>query len=199
MDERTFQYKTIGGEGVDDSEIIRLYQERSEQAIGETRAKYGPYCAAIAYRILASIEDSEECVSDVWQRAWASIPPAKPDNLRAYLGKIARNQALSRLRENGAKKRGGGAVLALEELRECVSAEDTPEDAVIRSQLSDAVNRFLAALPQEKRAVFVLRYWYLYSSAEIAKKTGIRENTVRTMLFRLRRQLKTHLEKEEVL
>ena len=185
---------------MDDSEIIRLYFARSEQAIRESRDKYGPYCAAIAYRILSSIEDSEECVSDVWQRAWDAIPPAQPTDLRAYLGRITRNLALSRVREAGAVKRGGtGVRLALDELRECVSDGDTPEDALLRRQISEAVNRFLEALPQEKRAVFVLRYWDLYSSAEIARKTGIREATVRSMLFRLRKLLKTHLEKEEVL
>ena len=184
---------------MDDSEIIRLYYDRSEQAIRETQAKYGPYCAAIAYRILASIEDSEECVSDVWQKTWASIPPAKPGNLRAYLGRITRNQALTRLREAGARKRGGTSVtLALDELSECVPAGESPEDALLRRQLSEAVNRFLETLPQEKRAVFVLRYWYLYTGAEIARKTGVRESTVRAMLHRLRRQLKSHLEKEEV-
>ncbi len=185
---------------MDDREILRLYYERSEQAIGQTREKYGAYCAAIAYRILSSIEDSEECVSDAWQQAWGSIPPAQPDDLRAYLGKITRNLALSRLRASRAAKRGGTCVrLALDELKECVSAGDTPEDALIKKQLAESVSRFLAGLPQEKRAVFVLRYWYLYTGAEIARRTGIRETTVRTMLFRLRKQLKTHLEKEEVL
>ena len=185
---------------MDDSEIIRLFFDRSEQAIALTREKYGPYCAAIAYRILSSIEDTEECVSDTWQRAWDSIPPARPTDLRSYLGRITRNLALSRLREARAAKRGGtGVQLALEELGECVSAGDTPEDEILRRQLTEAVNRFLQTLTPEKRAVFVLRYWYLYSGAEIARKTGIRETTVRTMLFRLRKQLKTHLEKEEIL
>ena len=185
---------------MDDSEIIRLFHSRSEQAIRECRDKYGPYCTAIAYRILSSIEDSEECVSDTWQRAWEAIPPAEPSDLRAYMGRITRNLALSRLRQAGTIKRGGTSVqLALDELRECVGSGDTPEDALIRKQLSQAVNRFLAELPQEKRAVFMLRYWYLYTCGEIARKTGIRETTVRTMLFRLRKQLRTHLEKEEVL
>ena len=185
---------------MDDSEIIRLYFARSERAIRESRDKYGPYCAAIAYRILASIEDTEECVSDTWHRAWEAIPPASPADLRAYLGKTTRNLALSRLRERGAAKRGGTSVqLALDELGECVPAGESPEDELLRRQLAESVNRYLETLPQEKRAIFVLRYWYLCSGAEIAKKTGIRETTVRTVLFRLRKQLKTHLEKEDVL
>lgn len=133
---------------MDDSEIIRLFFDRSEQAIALTREKYGPYCAAIAYRILSSIEDTEECVNDTWQRAWEAIPPAQPADLRAYLGRITRNLSLTRLRETRAVKRGGTSVqLALEELGECVSAGDTPEDEMLRRQLAEAVNRFLQTLP----------------------------------------------------
>lgn len=51
-------------------------------------------------------------------------------------------------------------------------------------------------LPQEKRVIFVLRYWYLYSTAEIARKIGCREGSVSSILSRLRKQLKTHLEQE---
>ena len=49
---------------MDDSKIIELYMERSEQAISETSKKYGRYCHYIAYSILHNDEDSEECVND---------------------------------------------------------------------------------------------------------------------------------------
>ena len=184
---------------MDDAEILALYFARSEQAIRETQAKYGWYCSSIAYRILSSLEDSQECVSDTWLKAWDTIPPAKPENLQAYLGKITRNNALHRLRAANTKKRGRDtASIALSELDECVSDGSTPEDDMIRKQLAESVNRFLGTLPREKRVVFVLRYWYMYSTKEIAGKMGMRENTVSSILFRLRKQLKTHLEQEGV-
>ena len=184
---------------MDDGEILALYAARSEQAISETRTKYGQYCIAIAYRILASVEDSQECVSDTWLAAWNSIPPARPERLQAYLGRITRNNALHRVRDAAAKKRGGGVVaVALSELDECVTSGDTPEDAMIRRELSESLSRFLSSQPKEKRVVFVLRYWYLYSVREIARKTGLRENTVSSILFRPRKQLKSHLEQEGV-
>ena len=89
-----------------DSEIVELYWNRSEDAISETKEKYGWYCTSIAYRMLSSIEDSEECVSDTYLQAWNSIPPNRPDNLKAYVGKITRNLALNRLRANTTQKRG---------------------------------------------------------------------------------------------
>ena len=58
-----------------DEGIVRLYWDRDEAAITETDLKYGKYCFAIAYNILYSKEDSEECVNDTYNKAWYSIPP----------------------------------------------------------------------------------------------------------------------------
>ena len=103
---------------MEDQGIVALFFDRSEQAIAETDKKYGAYCYAIAYNILACREDSQECVSDTYLRAWNTIPPKKPRLLNAFLGKITRHISIDRWRRLGAKKRGGGEVtLALEELR----------------------------------------------------------------------------------
>ena len=49
---------------MEDSQIIALYWDRSEEAISETARKNGKYCLAIARNILNNDEDAEECVSD---------------------------------------------------------------------------------------------------------------------------------------
>lgn len=184
---------------MDDSKIIDLYFRRSEMAISATDAKYGTYCQSIAYRILNQQQDSEECVSDTWMRTWNSIPPTRPDCLRTYLGKITRNLALNRLREQQTEKRGGRVVTeSLEELRECISDGRLVETAVDEKLLTDSINRFLAGLSQEKRVAFILRYWHMYPANEVARKMQISESKLRTMLFRLRKQLRTHLEQEGI-
>jgi len=113
---------------MDDEKIVQLYWDRDERAIPATAEKYGNYCNAIAENILANREDAEECVNDTYLRAWNSMPPHRPGILSAFLGKITRNLALNRLRQNGAEKRGGGAVNAvLEEIGEFLSDADTVE------------------------------------------------------------------------
>jgi len=47
------------------------------------------------------MEDSDECVSDTWLRAWNTMPPQRPDILRAFFAKITRNLALDRKCEKG--------------------------------------------------------------------------------------------------
>ena len=105
---------------MEDKQLIELYFARSEEAIGETAKKYGPYCRAIAGHILTNSADVEECVSDTWLRAWGAIPPNRPERLGAFLGKITRRISLNRWRSRTREKRGGGEVpLALDELAEC--------------------------------------------------------------------------------
>ena len=71
---------------MEDVQIIDLYWLRDERAIGETDAKYGSFCHRIAMNILHSFQDSEECVSDAYGRCWDTMPPQRPESLRAYLG-----------------------------------------------------------------------------------------------------------------
>ena len=72
---------------MEDEQIVALYWERSEAAITETKQKYNGYCSVIANNILNSHEETEECVSDTWLKAWNSMPPKKPSLLSLFLGK----------------------------------------------------------------------------------------------------------------
>ena len=128
---------------MEDSEIIRLYNARSEEAISETVQKYGNYCHSIAMNILSNEEDAEESVNDTWYAAWQSIPPQRPQILSAFLGRLTRNFSLDRWRKLRAFKRGGGEVaLALEELRDCVSGKESVEGELIRRRPCGASTAF---------------------------------------------------------
>ena len=184
---------------MDDSSIIALYFARSEQAIQETDTKYGGFCYSIAYNILANREDSEESVSDTYLSAWNVIPPRKPNPLAPFLGKIVRHISIDMWRKKGALKRGGGEVpLALEELQECVASGENPEQRYEQKELIRQVRQFVAGLPDTERRVFVCRYWYLDSTADIAKRFGFSENKVSSMLHRIRGKLEKHLKREEI-
>ncbi len=178
---------------MEDSEIVRLYWERSEQAVPETAAKYGGYCSAIARNILDSPEDAEECVNDTWLGAWNAIPPHRPEALSTFLGKITRNLSINRWKRSRADKRGGGIAAVLDELGQCVSGADDVERALDQKELIEAINAFLAALSPEKRGIFLCRYWYSDSISEIAARYGMREGTVSMALNRLRARLRRYL------
>ena len=185
---------------MNDQEIIRLYHLRDQSAITQTDKAYGAASRALARRILRSREDAEECVNDSYFRVWDSIPPERPASLGAYLAKIVRNVCLDRLRELGAMKRGGGAVPAsLDELASVCSHRDDPEDLLNTKELGLAVDRFLRTQPERSRSVFLRRYFYFESRAEIAQRCRISQAQVSVILSRMRKRLRTYLTKEGLL
>ena len=184
---------------MEDSQIVRLYLDRREDAIAQTAAKYGRYCHTIAYHILHNSEDSEECVNDTYLKAWQAIPPQRPKKLAAFLGKITRNLSISVYRRYTAEKRRGSEMeLVLDELGVCVSSLRGGKNFVDEMILVDSLNGFLASLSAEQRRIFMRRYWYVSSIKEIADEYGLTESKVKMSLLRSRNRLKEVLEKEEI-
>ena len=182
-----------------DHEIVELYWKRDETAITETANQYGNYCHAISYYILNNAEDAEECVNDTWLGAWKTMPPQRPNRLATFLGKITRNLSINRFKQYAAEKRGGGQTeLALSELEDCIPAPTTVEQIVEEEVLVDSLNRFLYAQPEQKRNIFIRRYWYLYPIRDIAGAYGMSESKIASLLFRMGNELKKHLEKEGI-
>lgn len=185
---------------MNDDEILDLYWNRSENAIAATAEKYGNYCRTISYNILHNDEDAMECVNDTYLGAWKSIPPHRPERLGAFLGKITRNLSLNRFKEYTAQKRGMGQThLVLSELSECIPSTDNVEQTVEEMLLVNSIEQFLYALPQQKRNIFIRRYWYLSPIKDIAGVYGMSESKLTSLLFRMRKELKEHLEKEGII
>ena len=179
---------------MDDARIVQLYWDRNEQAIPATAKKYGNYCTSIAQNILGNHEDAEECVNDTYMNAWNAMPPHRPSILSTFLGKIVRNLSIKRYKHNTTDKRGGGqATVVLDEIAEFVSDTDSVEQEIDRRELVTAIDGFLDRLPSDKKNIFVCRYWYFDSIADIASRFGITENNVSVTLNRLRHKLHNYL------
>ena len=181
---------------LDDSRIISLFYERSEQAVEELNRKYGAAIRKTAANILGDRLDAEECVNDTYLRVWNSIPPQNPNPLASYVCKIARNLALDRYRSNKAAKRNGNLDLVLEEMEECLPADWNMETELEAKELTAAINRFLSNLTQDDRFLFVRRYWYGDSAADLSAQTNSSTNRISVRLFRIRKKLKEYLTEE---
>ena len=182
---------------MEDFKIIELFFERNENAISETERKYGRYLSKIAYNILFNFEDSKECVNDTYMKAWNTIPPQQPKVLSTFLGKITRRLAIDVFRKKHAEKRENSEyALSLSELDECIPDGFSAEKEFEQKELSGSINRFLASLSKENRDIFVCRYFYSDSIKEISSFFGTGEEKIKSSLFRSRKALKEHLEKE---
>ena len=183
-----------------DEEILRLYRQRDEQAIAETQKRYGALCYTIACNVLRDRGDAEECVNDTWRRAWDRIPPDEPQSMAAYLGRVTRNLALNRLQKQNRLKRGGGEMtLIWEELAELIPAGENPETQWARQAFGRVLDDFLRELPPPERGLFMRRYWWADSLGEAAAHCGIPVRRAKSVLARLRKALRSRLEKEEIM
>lgn len=180
-----------------DDEIIALYFRRDEDAIRQTELAYGGKLYNLSYRLLWNREDAEESVSDTYMKAWENIPPTKPTFFYAYLAKICRFLAMGKLDWNNAAKRKAEVVELSDEMENCIP--DLNREMQIQSQeLGALLNEFLGTLSPENRQIFMRRYWYAESIAEIAQRFHLGESNVKTKLMRTRNALRSFLEKEGI-
>lgn len=184
---------------MDDKAIIELFYARSEGAIKELDLKYGKVCHKISYSILHNQQDAEECVNDTYLGIWNTIPPELPDPLLAFLCKIVRNLSIMRHHANTAMKRNSSYDVALEELEGCLASSATVEQEVEISELTHIIDSFLETLTQENQVIFMRRYWFSDTYAEIAEQVGLTEKNVSVRLTRIRKQMRGYLAEREVL
>ena len=181
---------------MEDKRIIDLYFKRDESAIAETAFKYGGLVRSIARNILRSDADAEECENDVYNAAWNAIPPERPENFSAFLGRITRNIALDRYDYNTAAKRNGSFDLILSELEECISSRETTESEYEQKLIAEYIDKFLRQLDYTKRVVFIRRYWYADTVEETARFLGWSVPKTKSVLSRTRKKLRAYLEQE---
>ena len=178
------------------ADIIELLERRDEGALEQLQTHYRDYCRTILLRLLGNEEETEEALSDVWMQVWNAIPPARPQHLKAYLAQTARNIAINRIRRDNTVKRSGTTVL-LDELAECLP-DRSWEDRERSREVREVLNAFLHTLPREERTIFVRRYWFGETVPEIARDFRYSESRVTSLLHRLRKRLKKHLEQEGI-
>ncbi len=182
---------------MDDSKIVELYLARDEEAIKETSDKFGSRLRSLANSIVKDRQTAEECENDTYIKAWNSIPPHEPRNyLFAFLCKITRHISLNICRDRSRLKRSAFICELSTEMEQCILSPDDTACRIDDMVFKEALNSFLGTLDEEKRNIFLRRYWYLDSVADISKRFSLSESKVKTTLFRCRNGLRKYLEKE---
>ena len=182
---------------MEDAKIIELFFQRNEQAVKETDTAYGRKLYVLSNNILNNREDAEESVSDTYMETWNSIPPKRPKYFYAFLASVCRNMSFNRLDWRLVAKRNAEVVSLTQELEMCIpdSRQDGDMD---RRELRRVLETFLDSLSKESRLIFLRRYLYVDTVAEIAARYGISESKVKTQLHRTRAKLRTYLAKEGI-
>ena len=182
---------------MNDEQIIQLFFTRNEDAIRQTDDRYGAKLTRLSENIVGSREDAQECVNDTYFKAWDTIPPTKPVHFFAYLAKICRHLAFDRLDWNNAAKRKAEVVALTQEMEGCIP--DASQDARIEArELGRLLDAFLRTLTPENQMVFLRRYWYADTVAQIAARYGIGQSAVQMRLSRTKGKLAVYLAKEGI-
>ena len=182
---------------MEDEKIVELYLERNETAIEKTSEKYGKRLRSLSKGIVKDAETAEECENDTYMAAWNSIPPNEPKTyFYSFLARKIRNISLTCCRKKTALKRSAFISELSAEMEECIPSPDDMDCRIDEMVFAEMINKFLSELDEEKRKIFVRRYWYIDSIAEISEKFLVSESKVKTVLFRTRNKLREFLEKE---
>ena len=182
---------------MDDNRIVELFLQRDETAIKQTTEKYGSRLRSLAYGIVNDQLTAEECENDTYMEAWSTIPPHEPRSyLYAFLARIIRHISLNCCRDRRRLKRSAFICELSVEMEQCIPTPDDIECRIDDMALSIAINGFLGGLDEEKRNIFIRRYWYLDSVADISKRFALSESKIKTTLFRCRSRLREQLIKE---
>ena len=182
---------------MDDIMIVELYFASNDQAINETDMKYGKLCFSVANNILASDEDSEECVNDTYWNVWNKIPPTRPNNFMAFICKIVRNLSLKKLDFNFALKRTQNVTISYSELEEILPDTHAAPEWEYKN-LGKIISDFLRQEKEDTRNVFIRKYYFFDSISDIAQRYSFTESKVKNMLYHSRKKLRKCLKKEGI-
>ncbi len=179
-----------------DDEIIELYWERNENAIKHTDVKYRVYLMKVANNILHDLQDSEECLNDTYLSAWNTIPPERPQLLKAYLTAIIRNLSLMTFRKQNAKKRAAQSqAVSLSELEDVLADCNDTNNAHI---LVLVIEEFIAGLDKDQRYIFLSRYYFGKSIDDVASEMGVSRSKISKQIAQIKQALKQKLTEEGI-
>jgi RNA polymerase sigma factor (sigma-70 family) len=168
-------------QSVNEVHLLERITAKDQTALSTLYDRYARIIYTLAYRVLGSVEESEEVVLDVFNQVWriAGSYSAQKGRVDAWLFMLTRCRALDRLR---GLARSAKAVTASEEVAKLRSQIDTPEENAILLERSTLVKSALDCLPEEQRQVLELAYYKGMTHTQIALATGKSLGTIKTRI-----------------
>ena len=176
---------------MNDGAILRGMRSKDPRALEKLMDKYIPYVSVIVWNFLRtsmSKEDAEEVVSDVFLTAWNRAGEIYPHAVKSWLGAVARNKSLQKLRN-------AGFDLPLEEDVLEIPGDELPEERMLRTEEARMVRQAVDTMGEPDREIFLRHYWFDQSVSQISVQIQIKESTIKTKLRRGRQQLRDVLTK----
>ena len=187
-----------------DAELVNLAIAGNDLAFAQIMRRYNRLLFRTARSILKNDDDTQDALQEAYLRAWRALASFRSEaRLSTWLVRIVANEALGRLRSNGAQSAHivplSASVDADDETPEMqmqANPNDQPEPLALRAQIRQQIEARIDTLPDAFRTVFMLRGVEEMSVEEVALALGIPEATVRTRFFRARSMLREGLSRD---
>jgi RNA polymerase sigma-70 factor (ECF subfamily) len=176
-----------------DTELVARVRAGDTAAMERLMRRHNRVLYRTARAILRDDAEAEEAVQDAYLKAFGALARFRGESrLSTWLVRIAANEALMRRR----RRARGAEVIPLQATEDPMDGGEGPERAAGRGELRRLLEARIDRLPDDYRAVFVLRVLEELSVEDTAAALDIPEATVRTRHFRARSLLRESLARE---
>lgn len=184
--------------------LVRRAQERDPAAVAELYARYRERVRSALRRLLGPMYratlDSEDALHDAIVAALAKLEGFRyrgEGSFLAWLLRVARNEALMRMRAQRAGKRDRGREVPLSEAPEPPALEATPSAVAQGRETEDLVREALDRLDANEREVIVMRRYLDLDASQIAEAMELPSpGAARALLSRAQAHLAVLLDRE---
>lgn len=172
---------------MDERTILKRLARGSGQALEYAISKFSAYVITVIHNRSCGYltpEDEEEIASDAFFSLWQNADRIRPGHLKSWLGSVAKNKTISRLRSRSITIPIADNDLIL----------DNPQwETLSTKEQSRMVREALDTLKLQDREIFYRYYDLCETTTQIAAAMNIPSSTVRTRLSRGREALRTTL------
>ncbi len=172
---------------MEEHQLLSRLRRKDEQALAAVIAQYSAYVVTVVHnrsRGLLTPEDEDELASTVFFALWQSCRTVKAGHLRAWLGSVARNKTVDRLRKARME-------VPLDE--ETAGSEDFLLEEAAKKEQAQQLRSAIAQLPELDREIICRFYDLCQPAPEIAAALGLTPAAVRMRLVRSRETIKNEL------
>ena len=194
------QAPQIAPAATSDAELVRRARGRDEAAIRLILQANNRRLYRLARGILRNDSEAEDVVQETYVRAFTHLDSFRGDcSLATWLARIAKNEALGRLRRRRPNVEWTSlppGTLEAQIIQFPLSAPSDPEKTMAQREIQHVVEHAVDDLPEAFRMVFITRVIEGMNVEETAEVLGLKPETVKTRLHRARAMLRDNVEKK---
>lgn len=175
--------------GLSDKELFVLVKQNKTDAFTAIYNRYWSSMYSAARKRLKDEEACKDIVQNVFIDLWKRRETLEIDNLSAFIHTAVRFQVYKKVSRN----KTAPASDFFDLFESMISTQFQTDDGIKEQELQDLFDKWLLALPEKRRKIFLMYYKEGLSSKEIAEKLDITQKTVQNQVHMATKGFKTRL------